>query len=356
MNASVSRRLKCMRLFPICLALIAISFPTQAKTLRGDSVTMMNGDRLTGEVKKLQNGVLYFKTDYVDSNIAIDWNQIKAVETSATFQVTLVNGIHMTGKIRRVPGAPKTEEEFIIMAAGGDTRLPASAIAEISSQKDTFLRQLKGSIDVGYSFTSGNNQTTLNTDASATYTTPRWTIGESVSTSFSGQSGAARTNRLDDIISVERFLSRNSYLGGVNEYLHSSQQDLNLRITAGGGYGRYLIRTNTTNLRWIGGAVYTWEDYDQISGQPRNSNVEGLIGAAYDSYRFKFGEIHLRASLFPGLSDSGRIRSTTNNALKIKLTNNFYFTIGFWDNYDSRPPLTAKKNELGVSSSIGWSF
>jgi hypothetical protein len=50
------------------------------------------------------------------------------------------------------------------------------------------------------------------------------------------------------------------------------------------------------------------------------------------------------------------IRATTNNSLVIKLTNNFHFTLSFWDNYDSRPPTTAKKNELGLSSAIGWAF
>jgi len=79
--------------------------------------------------------------------------------------------------------------------------------------------------------------------------------------------------------------------------------------------------------------------------------------ATYDSYRFRFGEIHLQGTIFPGITDAGRIRVTTNDALRIKLVNNFYFSVGFWDNYDSRPPVsTAKKNELGISSSIGWAF
>jgi hypothetical protein len=87
---------------------------------------------------------------------------------------------------------------------------------------------------------------------------------------------------------------------------------------------------------------------------PKDSNVEELFGVAYDKYRFKFGEVHVQAYVFSGLSDSGRIRTTTNDSLRVKLTNNFYFNIGFWDNFDS--PATAKKNELGLSSSIGCLF
>jgi hypothetical protein len=51
------------------------------------------------------------------------------------------------------------------------------------------------------------------------------------------------------------------------------------------------------------------------------------------------------AFVFPGLSDYGRIRTTTNDSLVIKLTNNFHFTFSFWDKYDGRPPTTVKKNE-----------
>jgi putative salt-induced outer membrane protein YdiY len=320
---------------------------------------MTNGDRFTGEVKSLSNGVLYLKTDYVAENIGVDWAQVQNVESSAVFQVTLVNGVHLIGKIKRQsPDKPKSREEFLIETNSGTTRVPASNVAEIATQKPSVWRQLSGSLDAGYSFTSGNSQTTLNNDASVNYNTPNWIAGVALSTSFSGQSDASRTNRIDGTLSGSRFLSHNSYLGLYNDYLHSSQQDLDLRITLGGGYGRYWIRTNTTSLRWLAGAVYTREAFTIVaaSGQTNDSNLEGLLGASYDSYRFRFGEFHLQGLLFPGLTDSGRIRATTSDSLKIKLVNNFYLSFDFWDNFDSRPPTTAKKNELGVSSSIGWSF
>jgi hypothetical protein len=164
-----------------------------------------------------------------------------------------------------------------------------------------------------------------------------------------------KTNRYDASVSGQYFLGRNVHLGALLDFLHSSQQDLDLRTTAGGGYGRYLRRSGTSQFRWLGGVVYTKEAYTSLT-QARGGNAEGLIGLAYDSYRFKVGEIHLQVMTFPGLSDVGRIRATTNNALVIRLTNNFHLTFSFWDNYDSRPPVAAKNNELGLSSSVGWAF
>lgn len=85
--------------------------------------------------------------------------------------------------------------------------------------------------------------------------------------SFSGQSGGSQSNLLELQGLEGRFLSRNSFLTGLQNFLHSSQQDLALRTTLGGGYGRYVLRTNHEMLSWVAGAVYTHENF-QTSDQP----------------------------------------------------------------------------------------
>jgi putative salt-induced outer membrane protein YdiY len=326
-----------------------------AKKLRGDVVTMKNGDRLTGEVIGLDSGILSVETDYSSIDLSLDWNQVVEVRSSATYLITLANGVHVTGKLERVPGSYEHPEDVTIVGDDGELHMTSPNVVEMESKKPSIWRQLKGSVDAGVSFTSGNSQVNANTDLNVTYSTPKWSASAALGTSFSDQTGGTETNRNDLSFGGQRFLSRNAYLGGVLDFLHSSQQDLDLRTTLGGGYGRYWKRTTNTELRWLGGIVYTQESFATPTKQS-DSNAEGLLGVAYDSYRFKVGEIHLQAFVFPGLSDAGRIRTTTNNSLVIKLTNNFHFTLSFWDNYDSRPPTTAKKNELGLSSAIGWAF
>jgi Protein of unknown function, DUF481 len=139
--------------------------------------------------------------------------------------------------------------------------------------------------------------------------------------------------------------------------LHSSQQQLNLRTTLGGGFGRYVIRRNGNELRWFGGTVYTHEDFESTSSSPTQQNVEGLAGMDYSLYRFDKYSLTSQFLLYPGFSDLGRVRVTTKTSFSIKLPNNFNLTFSFWDNYDSRPPVfAARKNEFGVSNSIGWTF
>jgi hypothetical protein len=317
---------------------------------------MNNGDHFTGEVKRLQNGLLMVETDYVTGPIALDWDQVESVQSSATFQIVLNNGKRLVGKFEKFSGDKTKEQDFLIHEATEETQVPSTSIAKIDSQKPTFWRQLQGAIDFGYSFTSGNSQSTFNADTSAAYRTAAWEAATSFDSTFGGQSGGSKTNREDLQTTFAKFLNRNSYVLALSDFLHSSQQDLDLRTTLGGAYGRYLKRTTNSNFSWLGGIAYIHESFDTIAGQPTNQNMEAVVGLQYNLVRFNFGEFDSQVLTFPGLTDAGRVRLTTNNSLTIKLRNNFHLAFTLWDNFDSSPPTTAKRNELGLSAGIGWSF
>jgi hypothetical protein len=106
----------------------------------------------------------------------------------------------------------------------------------------------------------------------------------------------------------------------------------------------------------LGGVVYVNEVFDTAAGQPSDQNLEAVAGLRYNLTRFNFGEFDSQVLAFPGLTDAGRLRLTTNNSLTIKLRNNFHLAFTLWDNFDSQPPPTARKNELGISTGVGWSF
>jgi putative salt-induced outer membrane protein YdiY len=323
---------------------------------RKDIIVMKNGDHFTGQIKRLENGLLYIETDYASSNIGLDWNQIRSVESTATYHIILNNGQRIIGKIQKDSVDKAPAEDFMIRQATEEVQVPSANVVSLETKKPTFWAQLQGSLDFGYSFSSGNSQSALNADTSAAYKTPGWEVATSFDSTFSGQSGASKTNREDLQATYAKFLTRNSFVGVVSDFLHSSQQDLRLRTILGGGYGRYLKRTTNSSLAWLGGLVYANESFDTTAGQPSNQNIEAMAGLKYSYVRFNFGELDSQVQVFPGLTDAGRVRLKTNNSLTIKLRNNFHLDFTLWDNFDSQPPPTARKNELGMSSGIGWSF
>jgi putative salt-induced outer membrane protein YdiY len=340
----------------LLLLLLCAGLCSAGQVKRKDVVIMNNGDHFTGEVKRLENGLLFVETDYVAGSIGLDWNQVESVQSTATYRIVLNNGKRLEGKIEKVSGEKAKEADFLIREATEEVQVPSVEIVSIETRKPTFWRQLQGAIDLGYSFSSGNSQTALNVNTNAAYRTAGWEAATAYDSTFGGQAGATKTNRQDLQTTFAKFLNRNSYLLGLSDFLHSSQQDLTLRTTLGGGYGRYLKRTANSNLSWLAGVAFINESFDTSAGQPSDQDVEALLGLQYSVVRFKVGEFNAQLLVFPGLSDTGRVRVTTNNSLNIKLVNNFHLAFTFWDNFDSRPPVTAKRNELGVSSGIGWSF
>ena len=53
-----------------------------------DVVTMTTGERLVGEIKKLEKDVLTFETTYSDSDFKIEWDQIASIESEVSSAVT----------------------------------------------------------------------------------------------------------------------------------------------------------------------------------------------------------------------------------------------------------------------------
>src|ERR1700722_12443359 len=188
MTSGIIASPRASRIFLLMPLLVCLGSPAQAK--RNDVVIMNNGDHFTGEVKSLGNGLLYISTDYVSDNIGVDWNQVQSVQSAATYRIVLNSGQRFEGKIEKVPGEKPKSEDFVIREATEVVSVPSAAVAVIDSKKPTFWRQLQGSIDLGYSFTSGNDQSTLNLNTSAAYKTPGWETISSFDSTLNGQSGA----------------------------------------------------------------------------------------------------------------------------------------------------------------------
>jgi hypothetical protein len=108
---------------------------------------------------------------------------------------------------------------------------------DIESQENNFWHQLTGGLDVGYDFTSASGQASLTTNANVKYETTRWMANIADTTSFGGESGASRTNLIDIQGQEAIFFKKNWNVAGLQDFLHSSQQNLDLRTTWAEAWG-----------------------------------------------------------------------------------------------------------------------
>jgi hypothetical protein len=124
----------------------------------------------------------------------------------------------------------------------------------------------------------------------------------------------------------------------------------------GGLLGRNLKQTESTRFSVFGGVVGTREDYSASLGEPKTTNADALTGIDFATFRFSKTDIRSRFSLFPSLTTPGRTRMQATSDLRIKIVKDLWFGFDIYENFDSKPPVRADKNDLGVSTSIGWKF
>jgi len=103
--------------------------------------------------------------------------------------------------------------------------------------------------------------------------------------------------------------------------------------------------------------VYDNEHYSDVSGQPAPTNsLESLLAVNFNTYRFRTTQINSQLAVLPSLTDAGRIRFVSNSYVMLEIVHNLFWKLSVYENYDSRPPTSAPKNDFGVTTSFGWKF
>ena len=74
----------------MCFLLFAEAVRAQERT---DVIVMKNGDRITCEIKSLEDGVLYVKLDYADGTISLQWSKVARIESKRLFIVKTQQGV-----------------------------------------------------------------------------------------------------------------------------------------------------------------------------------------------------------------------------------------------------------------------
>ena len=324
---------------------------------KDDVVIMTNGDKFTGEIKSLQYGELIFKSDYMKDSVHLDWKRVKTLQSKDTFIVSLTNGTRVTGLIGKELTSTDDDKDFKIVADGAAVEVATSEVIAIGQREASVLNQLTGSITYGFGFASGNKETNSSLGADVAFRTTKNSMELATTSQFGSQTNAKNTNRFTFDSQYGRLLTEKWLVAGLFSLLRSNQQDLTLRSTYGGAFGWKLVQTDRTSLTVLGGGAFNHESYlPQPGSQSVYNNAESLFGVTFSTFRFNTVNLRSQTLLFPSLSDPGRLRVSSQSGLRIELMRNFNWNFDLYENYDSRPPVTAPKNDLGITTSIGWTF
>jgi len=317
-----------------------------------DTVWIANGNQISGEIKKLEHGLLILNTDYM-GEVDIEWSEVLRVESNYEFQLEKTDGTRVTGSI----GKSSESGKIVVAYRQQKDVFEIANIVRISQIETTFLDQLHASLSLGYSFTKASDVAQGNLAFSATHRTEirSFTLqGGGISSSTANGVPSRQANLSIDMTRYRRDRWYNTYQLG---FERNDELGLDLRTSLEAALGRYLIQTNTSELGTLAGLVVTNE---LLQGDVESQqNLEGLLGVDYSRYIYNDPKLDLTASLYayPSITDSGRLRSQFNVALNWEIYKDLYWSLSYYNTYDSDPPSGSDSTgDYGFVTSVGWSY
>jgi hypothetical protein len=317
---------------------------------KADVVTLLNGDKITCEVKLLDHGRLTVSTDDLGM-IYIEWLKIVSVATKGTFQVETSSGLHLLGRL-----ATSQPGSLAVVSDTAPVVVDMNTVVSIAPIGRSFWSKLDGSLDVGTSYTQSSGVGQLNVNGSVTFRRPSLQMSLTGSSYFTHQEGADNTSRHNLQFSSARSILKQSLWMALAAIDRNQELGYDLRSTVSAGVGHYFVRSNRAILV-LGGGLSVNEELP-VDGEGVE-NLDGLISFRYSYFTYDYPKTDLSFStdVFPGLSQWGRVRVEFNSTMKREIVHDFTVGLTVYDSYDNKPPTAeARKNDVGITFTIGYTF
>jgi putative salt-induced outer membrane protein YdiY len=332
-----------------------------ALSLRGDQVTLKNGDRITGQILKKDGDKLTVKSDLM-GEVSIPWSAVTAITSTEPLVVVLPGGKSVSGVLSTGDG------KLQVAAASGTETAPladVSAVRNADEQKQWerfqhpgLLQLWAGYVDVGYSLVRGNAETsTFATTFNAVRATRTDKItlqfNEIYATALISGTSAATAQAVRGGLDYNRNAGPRLFIDLFNQYEYDKFQDLDLRVVLGGGFGYKAIDYDRSHLELTGGVDY---DRAQFSTPLTRNSAEGYFG---DDWSYKLsGASSLTQSfrIFPDLASGGDYRMNFDLGAATRLKKWLAWQVTASDRFLSDPVPGRKKNDLLLTTGFRVSF
>ena len=329
-------------------AFLVIAAPLWAQKV--DTVYLTNGDRIRGEVKKLERGELEYKTDDLGT-VSIKWDKIAEIASPRFFEVETQAGVRRFGNLERAGLGG-----FLVVRGVSADTLPLSFVVLITPINASFLSRLDGFLSLGYSLTRADNQHEFTLQGEVRYR------GRDVSTRLQGTSyfrsrSEGQTSRNDASFSVQRLLPKRWAVWVIGQGQQNDELELDFRTLLGGGPAHEVVRTNSMDFTAFAGAAATREQY--ATSDTATYSGEVVIGGSFAAFRHSFPKLDFSSDLqvYPSISDWGRVRLDYRLRLSYEVLRDFTVGLSGFYTRDSRPPdPSTPRDDYALSTTVGWTF
>ena len=224
--------MKLLQCIYISVWLICLPFTVLASS-KIDSIYFQGGDRITGEVKSLENDLLRISTEDAGT-IKIEWGKVDSVHILNVMRILLEDGEVLYGVL--LPSG--VSDSSLIWHRDGDPRLVSlDRIVELSPIGESFINRLNGSVSSGFSYAKASGIMTINLDGSIQYRADKNFLELNYEGNFTTDEVSGNSQRQKGGAMMQRVLPKKWFLLAQLYAETNSEQKLDLRTSFGLGGG-----------------------------------------------------------------------------------------------------------------------
>jgi hypothetical protein len=335
------------------LLMIIIAGFTELKAQQ-DTLIMVSGEILLGEIKLYDNGIVTIETGYSDSDFKVEGDKVEQISTFHKYVILTAQGKRYYGSL----ASDKDNPSIVLIndAEKGRSKEQLKDILFLKKIDQTFWSRLDFLISIGYTLTKANNNQQFSGNLNTGYTSSKFRTDLSISairTFQEDEEYTSRTSRTDAGLGFLFFVVKDWFAVARTDLLQSSEQQLNLRAITKGGIGNFVLKTNRMNLGLAGGAAWNYENYSGLTANDKNS-AEAFAALEYNI--FDIGDLDLLTKLvaYPSLTERKRFRTDFSFNMKYEFKRDFFINLGLDVNYDNQPAEGSSPFDYVFQTTFGW--
>ncbi|HUT02893.1 MAG TPA: DUF481 domain-containing protein [bacterium] len=333
-------------LWSMCTVLVL----TCCLSVVADEVHLVNGDRITGEVKNMEKGTLLLMIAYA-GEVKVNWADVSCLTTSRSHKFVLNDGQVLFGQaICSTAGTVKIVGDIV----GESLPIPVSNVAAINPSPPAPAVKYTGSLAAGYSQTDGNTET-IAANASARFVARSKRQRFTLKGKFNyGETDRVMTSRnAAGSLKYDFFVTKRFYAYTHSLFERDDFADLRLRSTLGAGAGYQVIDTERASFSLEAGPSYLNNDFETASDE---NYVAGRWGVDFSLKiipdRMRVFHSHEGYYSF----DDQSVYITSETGLRLTIVDNFFAHAGVDYAYDSSPVEGSERYDVTYKFGLGYEF
>lgn len=337
------------------LRVIFLGILLSCQTIYADVLVLKNGDRISGEIKKIWDNEITIEPSYSDE-FKVDLPAVDHIESDREFDIELEDGREIVGQL----GGADTDGKQLITAGEESFAVPLANLFELDEPEKTF--NWESNIEFSAALNSGNTDSSnakLKADTIVEIPGHRH-LGEI--TFFKEEQIGVVTQEQDLFKYSYNWLFREPWFFSTNlSFERDPIIELDQRIIISAGIGLDIWNTPRKELSvqlGIGAQTETLGSPISVPVGPATS--ESSVGTWSMRYRQEFFsddlELYHNNSITTNINGRTNISYKTTTGLRFEVTDLLYANLSVDFDYETDPVDAAEKEDVALLIGIGLEF